>query len=119
MSNAGPRCLVVATSQLLRSRNCWPQISGSSSAPCETETRPTGFRCCHPPSVWQTRRVRTGQQKLLNLSELVDGRSWCICERVGIAEAPLLSQDWRRNREEMHSSSASVYALGRVPLTCG
>src|SRR5262252_4580552 len=23
-----------------------------------------GVRCCHPPAVWRTRRVRTGQQKL-------------------------------------------------------
>jgi hypothetical protein len=47
----------------------------------------------------------------LNLSEFVVGCSWCICARVDRDKAPLSSRDWRHNREEILSLSATVYAL--------
>jgi hypothetical protein len=47
----------------------------------------------------------------LNLSDFVVGRSWCRCIHVCLHAASLFSSDWRENGEEMHSSSASIYAL--------
>src|SRR5689334_11046340 len=47
----------------------------------------------------------------LNLSGFVVGGSWCTGTCVSVAEAPLFSQDQRRNMEESLSSSASFYAL--------
>src|SRR5262249_8211427 len=47
----------------------------------------------------------------LNVSEFGVGWSWCMCVRVRLHAALLLSQDWFENGEEMHSASASVDTL--------
>src|SRR6266704_2808857 len=46
-----------------------------------------------------------------DLSEFVVGCSWHRCARVDRDKAPLFSRDWRCNRGEILSVSASVYAL--------
>jgi hypothetical protein len=57
--------------------------------------------------------VRTATIKpiTLNFSEFVVGCSWQTCARVSRDKALLFSRDWRRNRGEILSVSASVYAL--------
>jgi hypothetical protein len=55
--------------------------------------------------------VAQAKRRSLNLSEFVVGWSWHMCVRVRLNEAPIFSRDWLENGEEMHSSSASVYAL--------
>src|SRR5262249_43274581 len=47
----------------------------------------------------------------LNLSGFVVGCSWYTCARMDHDKAPLFSRDGRRNRDEMLSVSASIYAL--------
>jgi len=68
--------------------------------PCTEQLAP-------PPS----RSERDVQNAPLKLSQFVEGRSWCTCERGGINEPRLFAYDWLENSEEIHSFSASVDAL--------
>ena len=51
------------------------------------------------------------QSASLNLSEFVDGCSESINRGVRLSEALLFARDELKNDEEMHSVSASMYAL--------
>jgi len=68
---------------------------------------PVHGAACPPPS----RSERDVQNAPLKLSQFVEGRSWCTCERGGINEPRLFAYDWLENSEEIHSFSASVDAL--------
>jgi len=48
---------------------------------------------------------------LLNLSDFVVGRNWCIRILYASMRPPYFSRDWLEIGEELRSSSASVYAL--------
>ena len=71
---------------------------------------PVVLQAGHP--LWHnTTSLHTPLVGSLNLSEFVVGCSWHTCIRVDRDKAPLFSRHWRRNRAEILSVSASVYAL--------
>ena len=54
------------------------------------------------------------QKDPLNLSGFVEGRSWYIGARVGIAETHVFSHGWLAHGKEIRSVSARFYALQSV-----